>query len=71
MLSCCAGRGQRMKNKKIWIFVLVVCIMTLTTVFYVTMVRNAKTSYANGRFVELEGEAGYGFEYYLLEAGTR
>lgn len=34
--------------------VVVIGIMTVTTVFFVTMVRNARTSYANGRFVELE-----------------
>lgn len=59
-----------MKRKKMWVFVLVVCIMTLTTVFYVTMVRNAKTSYANGRFVEQEEGIGYEIKYYLLEAGA-
>ena len=59
-----------MRNKKMWVFVLVVCIMTLTTVFYVTMVRNAKTSYANGRFVEWEEETGDEIKYCLLEAGA-
>lgn len=59
-----------MKNKKMWFLVLVVCIMTLTTVFYVTMVRNAKTSYANGRFVEMEEGIGNEIKYYILETGT-
>jgi hypothetical protein len=40
-----------MKRKKMWLFVLVVGIMTLSTLLYVTMLRNANTSYANGRFV--------------------
>lgn len=59
-----------MKNKRIWVFVLLVCIMTLTTVFYVTMVRNAKTSYANGRFVKMEERIGDEIRYHILEAGA-
>lgn len=48
-----------MKRGKVWMLVLIVSVMTLTTVFYVTMVRNAKTSYANGKFVEWrKGEEG-------------
>lgn len=48
-----------MKRGKVWMLVLIVSVMTLTTVFYVTMVRNAKTSYANGKFVEWRnGEEG-------------
>lgn len=58
-----------MKGKKIWVFVLIVGIMTLSTVFYVTMLRNAKTSYANGRFVEQE-DMGDEIRYHLLKAGT-
>jgi hypothetical protein len=40
-----------MKRKKIWFLVLILGLMTLSTVIYVTMLRNAKTSYANGRLV--------------------
>ena len=46
-----------MRNKKMWVFVLVVCIMTLT-------------SYANGRFVEWEEGTGDEIKYCLLEAGA-
>ena len=59
-----------MKNKKMWLLVLVVCMMTLSTVVYVTMVHNAKTSYANGRFVEQEEGAGNEIGYCLFEAGA-
>lgn len=59
-----------MKGRKLWVFVLVVGIMTLSTVCYVTMLRNAKTSYANGRFVEQEGPENE-VKYYLLKIGAR
>ncbi len=58
-----------MKRKKLWIFALLIGIMTLSTICYISMVRNAKTSYANGRFVEQEG-TGDEIEYYLLKTGT-
>lgn len=60
-----------MKGKKIWFVILLVGIMTLTTVFYVTMVQNAKTSYANGRFVEQEERFNYEIGYHLLKAGAK
>jgi hypothetical protein len=59
-----------MKRKKLWLFVLIVGIMTLSTVLYVTMLRNARTSYANGRFVWQE-DTGYEVGYYLRETGTK
>lgn len=49
-------------KKKIWVLFLVLSIMTVTTVCYVSMVHNAKTSYANGKFVYREvpeDEIGY------------
>lgn len=43
-----------MKKGYIWAIFLIVGIMTLTTVCYFTMVKNAKTNYANGQLVEVE-----------------
>lgn len=59
-----------MKRKKLWFLVLILGLMTLSTVIYVTMLRNAKTSYANGRLVWQE-DTGYEVRYYLLETGTK
>ncbi len=42
-----------MKKGYVWVIAIVLGIMTLTTVCYFTMVKNAKTNYANGKFVEL------------------
>ncbi len=42
-----------MKKGYIWAIAIIVGIMTLTTVFYFTMVKNSRTNYANGKFVEL------------------
>lgn len=41
-----------MKKGYLWAIFLVVGIMALTTVCYFTMVKNAKTNYANGQLVE-------------------
>lgn len=44
-----------MRKKKMWFYVLLIGIMTLSTVCYIAIMRNARTTYANGKFVEQEG----------------
>ena len=43
-----------MKKSYVWVIAIIVGVMTLTTVCYFTMVKNAKTNYANGQLVEIE-----------------
>lgn len=45
-------------------------IMTLSTVCYIAIMRNARTTYANGKFVEQEGTDNE-VRYYLLKIGTK
>lgn len=52
-----------------WFYVLVIGVMTLSTVCYIAIMRNAKTTYANGKFVEQEGVDNE-IRYYLLKTGT-
>jgi len=62
-------KGKCTMKKKMWFYVLVIGVMTLSTVCYIAIMRNAKTTYANGKFVEQEGidnEA----RYYLFKTGT-
>jgi len=44
--------------------------MTLSTVCYIAIMRNARTTYANGKFVEQEGTDNE-VRYYLLKIGTK
>ncbi len=41
-----------MRKNKVWLVAIIFGIMLVTTVCYITSVKNAKTSYANGRVVE-------------------
>lgn len=59
-----------MRRGKAWVLILIVGILTLTTVCYVTMVKNAKTTYANGKFVEREDECSYEIRCCLPETGA-
>lgn len=59
-----------MKRKKMWFFVLVVGVMTLSTICYIAIMHNARTTYANGKFVEQEGIDNE-VRYYLLKIGTK
>lgn len=43
-----------MRRSRLWLFLLIAGIMTMTTVYYVTVMGNAKTNYTNGRMVENE-----------------
>ena len=59
-----------MRKKKMWFYVLLIGIMTLSTVCYIEIMRNARTNYANGKFVEQEGTDNE-VRYYLLKIGTK
>lgn len=59
-----------MKKEKIWFFLVLSLLITVGTLFYVTMVQHASHSYANGRFVEQEDTADE-VGYYLLKAVTK
>lgn len=41
-----------MKKNKVWLIAIVFGLMIITTVCYLTAVRNTRTEYANGRVVE-------------------
>ena len=55
-----------MRKKKMWFYVLLIGI----TVCYIAIMRNARTTYANGKFVEQEGTDNE-VRYYLLKIGTK
>ena len=59
-----------MRKKKMWFYVLLIGIMTLSTVCYIAIMRNARTTYANGKFEEQEGTDNE-VKYYLLKIGTK
>ena len=40
-----------MKGNRVWLFAIIIGIMIITTVCYITSVRNARTEFANGRVV--------------------
>ncbi len=41
-----------MKKNKVWLIAIVFGLMIITTVCYLTSVRNTRVEYANGRIVE-------------------
>ena len=41
-----------MRKNKVWLIAIVFGLMIITTVCYLTAVRNTRTEYANGRVVE-------------------
>lgn len=41
-----------MKKNKVWLIAIAFGLMVITTVCYLTSVRNTRTEYANGRIVE-------------------
>ena len=41
-----------MKKNKVWLIAIVFGLMIITTVCYLTTVRNTRVEYANGRIVE-------------------
>ena len=41
-----------MRRNKVWLIAIIFCVMRITTVCYITSIKNARSSYANGRVVE-------------------
>lgn len=45
-------RRKRMRRNKVWLIAIIFGVMLITTVCYITSVKNARTTYVNGRVVE-------------------
>lgn len=43
---------KKMRRNRVWLVAIIFGVMLITTVCYITSVKNARTTYVNGRVVE-------------------
>lgn len=44
--------SKKMRRNRVWLVAIIFGVMLITTVCYITSVKNARTTYVNGRVVE-------------------